>query len=581
MESDSDNRSLTTEPELMTPTLPYGVGIDTHKSFIQVCILYTTNNETLREEQEFQTSWPDLDKAVHWVKSTLTSKGVYDEKDPLRYTIESTGCYHLPVCMAFKGLPSVINPMLAGPTRRKTDVLDARTLAHHSIVGLWPVSYQVTTPGEILRCLLAMRNESSRNASRLINRLNNHLLRFGHTLGRDGPLSSMQARAILDDLCLGRVPLHPCIHPQGIPDTARPIFVTSLQQYDYYNLQKKEYHRLVLSFVKENEWPSSSGNISGRDLLENLCSVPGVGEVTALTWLSVIGDPRRFMNRKQVSAFCGSDPSVKVSAGKTTSHIRRKGNAVLHHVLKNCAARLVREHSDPIGQWGFALLKRNRKGGWGRAVSAVARRLSVYLWHVHRTSMPFDYEKYKFMDAPQVVDMPIEETNLHERYKKQMIELGLTTTSSVARAFMTSIPQQKGIGPSCLHALKELLHNLRVQPDQATSHPPTTAPSTKTLMTQFLSDSADKSLAETATTSPGSPTQKRARSSPKKKSATESPAKKPIPSSTISVPPATSKSTPSSTSRSSSERSKGATASPASPSPSPAKTNNKAKRSKS
>lgn len=471
MVSAAPAEELSPPPEQMTPTMPYGVGIDTHKAFIQVCILYQNNMATERVEREFQTTWPDLQCARDWIVLTLQKHGHWKDGDLLRYTIESTGCYHIPVCQALGGVPSVINPMLAGPTRRKTDVLDARMLAHHSIISLWRPSYVLPESGEILRCLLAMRNEATRNASRLINRVNNHALRFGHTLGRDGSLADMQRRATIEDLCKGVDIVSASIRPTGIPESARPIFLDSYRLYDMYRGMVKEYERLTVQFCKSRTWPTEKGEINGGELIKNLTSVPSVGIVTALTWLSVIHDPRRFQDKKQVAAYCGSDPSVKVSAGKTTSHVKRKGNARLHHALKNCASQLVRCHKDPLGQWGYNILRRHRKGSWGRAISAVARRLAIILWHVHRTGFAFSYEQYRFMMTPEVTEMPIDDTGLSDRYKAILKFAGFNTTGDVARGFMTTLPQQKGIGVGCLTAVKEWLDQNRVAPPPPQSNP--------------------------------------------------------------------------------------------------------------
>lgn len=462
-------------PEQMTPTLPYGVGIDTHKLFIQCCITYMTATACERVEREFQTTWPDLLKCRRWIEQTLTEKGHWKPGDLIRYTIESTGCYHLPVCQALEGQPTVINPMLAGPTRRKTDVLDARMLAHHSIIALWRPSFVLPEKGEILRCLLAMRNEAGRNASRILNRINNHALRFGHTIGRDGSMADMRNRATLEDLCAGKTVISENLRPTGIPAAVRCIFTDSFSLFDMYKAQSAKYHKAALDWVKINTWPTEKEEINGKKILAILTSVPAVGEVTALTWISVISDPRRFQDKKQVAAFCGSDPSVKVSAGKTTSHTKRKGNARLHHVLKNCASQLVRMHKEPLGQWGYNILRRHRKGAWGRAISAVARRLAICMWHVHRTGFEFSYEQYRFMLVPDVPDVELEETDLHQRYIAMLKEHGFTKTGEIARAFLTTLPQQKGIGVACLTAVKEWIDRNKPAP-HSPSNPTSTPP---------------------------------------------------------------------------------------------------------
>jgi hypothetical protein len=98
----------------------YGLGIDCHSRFIAVCVLKREGESVIRFEKEFGVSWRELLDACSWAcaKAGCAPRSV-------RYCIESTGTYHMPALRARKGEPSVVNPLLAGPTRRKTDVLDA------------------------------------------------------------------------------------------------------------------------------------------------------------------------------------------------------------------------------------------------------------------------------------------------------------------------------------------------------------------------------------------------------------------------------------------------------------------------
>src|SRR5437867_717157 len=143
---------------------PYGVGIDTHSQFIQVCVLRQAEGVVHRYEAEFKTDWGSLRAAQEWTLGKLDA--LVPEAALLRYCIESTGTYHFPVMLAFGGAPSVVNPMLAGPTRRKTDVLDARLLAHHSITGMWPESFLPDRQSQELRVLWAQRGEAQMAATR-------------------------------------------------------------------------------------------------------------------------------------------------------------------------------------------------------------------------------------------------------------------------------------------------------------------------------------------------------------------------------------------------------------------------------
>lgn len=441
--------------EVVRQLHPYGVGIDCHSKFIQVCVLVQQGPQVVQYEREFQTTWPELVKARDFAIQHAMLSGESADQFTLRYTIESTGTYHVPVLLAWRGVPAVVNPMLAGATRRKTDVLDARLLAHHSLCGLWRNSFIPTRDAEVLRVLVNMRFEAGRNATRALNRINNHILRFGHTLGRDHSMSDSYARAVIEDMCDGKVFHGENVCPDGIPSAAWPFFKTCYKWYDYFKDERETYHKSSVRYAKETLWPTHSGLIQGSELLENLQTVPGVGEVTALTWLSVIVDSKRFKKGDEVSAFCGADPSLKVSAGKVTSHKKRKGNARLHHVLKNVAAQLIRRRKEPFGIWGFSLSRRHAKGGWPRAINAISRRIAMSLWHVHRTGNPFSYEKYKLLEVPAVPVMKVEDMGLSTRYLNLLTEANCFTSEDVARMLHTSLPQTKGIGAGCLSALKK------------------------------------------------------------------------------------------------------------------------------
>jgi transposase len=481
--------------------LPYGVGIDCHKKFIQVCCLVQREGTVLRFEREFNTTWTDLCAAHAWAIQRCDLGDGTLEAANLRYSIESTGTYHNPVLLAWRGQPSVVNPMLAGQTRRKTDVLDARALAQQNLMGLWPASFIPERQGEVLRILMGMRFECGRNATRLTNRINNNILRFGHTLGREHKMQDMYTRAIVEDMCHGVTAPGSCIAPDGLPKAIWPFFLDSYALWDDWQKVKTKYHKLAIAFVKGTTWPVGEGRVDGAKLLEALMSVPGVGEVSALTWLSVVCDPRRFEFGKQVAAFCGADPSLKVSAGKVTSHAKRKGNARLHHVLKNVASSLVRLRNEPLGQWAFAIHRRNAKGGWAKAINALSRRLAICMWHVHRKCEAFSYDQYRFYDIPDVIDVKIDQMDLGPRYTAMLKDAGMVRSTDIARALMTSLPEQKGIGAGCLSKVKAWVQENLVKPNpnqvplppHSQRNSPHNTPSRRQAVAEFLNPPPDSS----------------------------------------------------------------------------------------
>jgi len=113
--------------------------------------------------------------------------------------------------------------------------------------------------------------------------------------------------------------------------------------------------------------------------VKELTKVPGVAGLTALTFLTELGDVRRFGNRRQVASYLGLSPSSYESGEATDrkGHITHMGPGRIRKVLNQaawCGVRIrpeVRAH--------FAQLAKRR--GAKKALVAEMRRLGIELWH--------------------------------------------------------------------------------------------------------------------------------------------------------------------------------------------------------
>jgi Transposase IS116/IS110/IS902 family len=120
--------------------------------------------------------------------------------------------------------------------------------------------------------------------------------------------------------------------------------------------------------------------------LKRLRTVPGVGPITALTWVLEIGDVTRFRLIKQAISYCGLCGAEKNSADKVMrTPISKQRNKHIQHVLVEAAKlapRLCHE---------LALLheKEMQKGNRNRATLAVARRLVCWILAVERRKQDF------------------------------------------------------------------------------------------------------------------------------------------------------------------------------------------------
>ena len=438
------------------PLYDYGVGIDTHRDFIQVCILVRTGAAIRKYESEHRTTWDGLVGAGAWIKDTIREKSIPTiEPEPLRYTIESTSTYHLPVIKAIKGKPCVVNPVLAGSTKRKTDVLDARLLSYQCITGLWPESFVVPPEIEEFRLLMKQRQYHCRECTAIANRINNYMLRFGHTLGSYKSVRSIENRTVIEDMCSDGyvykdnypgIDAGMFICPDGLPHEVRNILIDMFSEYDAHDEKVKHYQKLAMDSAKKINWETDSGFVKGEFLIKNLLTVPGVGDLTALIWLCEIMTPLRFETASHLAAYCGCDPSLKVSAGKVTSKTKRKGNANLHFQLSEIAGSCINRHSEPFGRWGYAISKKHAKGGFKKASGAVARRIAVSLYFVHKQNVPFSYDKYNFYK----INVP--EVSLHDMgFSKRLVNLlslnGLTDSKVITEFYIIGkIFTIKGLG---------------------------------------------------------------------------------------------------------------------------------------
>lgn len=113
-----------------------------------------------------------------------------------------------------------------------------------------------------------------------------------------------------------------------------------------------------------------------------IVQIKGVGLLTAMVYLTEIGDMRRFSNRKQVGSFLGLVPSSSESGEDSDrkGHITREGPSRVRKVL--CQATWARVANDvEEARVYYRIVKRNPKHK-KIAVVASMRRLGVLMWHL-------------------------------------------------------------------------------------------------------------------------------------------------------------------------------------------------------
>jgi transposase len=122
------------------------------------------------------------------------------------------------------------------------------------------------------------------------------------------------------------------------------------------------------------------------DRVHRLMTIPGIGEITALTWTLEIGDPGRFSSVRKAISYCGLCSAQKESAGKEQrGPISKKRNKHLQTMLIE-AAKLAPHWNE---QLAIVHERESKKGNKNRATLAVARKLVAYMLAVDKKQAEF------------------------------------------------------------------------------------------------------------------------------------------------------------------------------------------------
>lgn len=124
-----------------------------------------------------------------------------------------------------------------------------------------------------------------------------------------------------------------------------------------------------------------------------LMTVPGVGPITALTFIAIIDNPERFSSSRNVAAYLGLTPRVFQSGVSSRSGgISHRGNASLRKALFMAARSLVSisRSQCALRKWGVGIA--SAKGN-KTAYIACARKMAVLLHHLWITGQEFDPDK--------------------------------------------------------------------------------------------------------------------------------------------------------------------------------------------
>ena len=121
-----------------------------------------------------------------------------------------------------------------------------------------------------------------------------------------------------------------------------------------------------------------------------LMTHPGVGPLTALAFVLIIGEADRFQCGKQAASYLGLVPLEDSSGNRRRlGHITKQGSSMLRFLLVEAAQVTVRSLPEWRSKYFHLMMRRGRK----IAKVAMARRLAIRLYWMWRKG--WDYEQVK------------------------------------------------------------------------------------------------------------------------------------------------------------------------------------------
>ena len=122
---------------------------------------------------------------------------------------------------------------------------------------------------------------------------------------------------------------------------------------------------------------------------QRLATHPGVGPLTALAFVLIIGKAERFQCGKQVASYLGLVPLEDSSGNRRRlGHITKQGSSMLRFLLVEAAQVTVRSLPEWRNRYFHLMMRRGRK----IAKVAMARRLAVSLYWMMRQG--WDYQQW-------------------------------------------------------------------------------------------------------------------------------------------------------------------------------------------
>jgi transposase len=320
----------------------YFVGVDLHKHSISLCVMIQdSSGRRIIDRKRFKC------------EDTQRLADYFQKLGTFRVVVEATASYE----WLFQLLePLAERLVLAHPKKlrviaestKKTDKLDAQTLAEFLTLDMIPEAWRPTPRVRQHRTLVRLRRRTKKRLTSVKNSI--RWVLAGYNADIKNPFSK-----------LGRLYLSKA----SLNEADRFQVDLLLEELDQFTDRLKRIDQKLAEFA-------TTAPAKEREARAVLSTIPGVGPVTIDVVLSELGDPQRFGSQRKATAFAGLAPGIRESAGRTKQlRITKDGSALLRWALVQVSWRVVNQTL----RWRTVYERLKKKCGAKKAIVAVARRL--------------------------------------------------------------------------------------------------------------------------------------------------------------------------------------------------------------
>jgi len=392
-------------------------GIDVHKRVLMVAVGSSgeVESDPIRfQQRRFGATSSEMLHLTAW----LQQQGVQ------AVVMESTAQYWKPVWLA---LEAHFRLSLAqawsnrAPRGKKADFKDAQRLVRRFVAGELTLSFVPEPAQRLVRSLTRRRSQLTRDRVRIQNQVESLLeetrLKLSSVVS---DLFGASGLRILEALARGEsdpAKLAALADPrvQRSPEELADALTGAVGQIHQQLLQQ---HLAMLALVEAQREQllalTAEALREHGEAVTRLARIPGIRVLSAQQIVAEAG-PRAatFASAAQFSSWTGVCPGREESAGENHSSRCAKGNIYLRTALCQAAQAAVRTKNSFFQQKFRRLLPRL---GYAKAVWAIARHLSVVIWHVLHEGA--EYTERGLATTPQAIRRRL------QRLKKELRQLG-------------------------------------------------------------------------------------------------------------------------------------------------------------